>query len=375
MDVIRLFLSGDVMTGRGIDQVLPRPCEPTLYEPHVSSAKEYVALAENANGSVPAPIDMIYPWGDALAELEARSLDARIINLETSVTRHSNPAPKGINYRMSPENFACIGGAGVDCCVLANNHVLDWGEAGLMETLDTIRTAGIAAPGAGCNLAEAAMPAPIRLSARCRLLVYACAFADSGVPRSWLAGSDRPGINLLPDFSVATARRIGEQIASMRGADDIAIVSVHWGGNWGYAVPTSHREFAHALLDDADIDLVHGHSSHHCKAIEVHHGRLILYGCGDFITDYEGITGYESFRGDLVLMYLPTLRRKGGALDSLTMIPFQLRRFRLNRAAPADAGWLCGVLDRECRRFGGAVELDQAGLLHFRGSRDGMIAE
>jgi len=48
------------------------------------------------------------------------------------------------------------------------------------------------------------------------------------------------------------------------------------------------------------VDIVHGHSSHHVKGIEVHRGKLILYGCGDFIDDYEGIKGYEAFRDDLV---------------------------------------------------------------------------
>jgi poly-gamma-glutamate synthesis protein (capsule biosynthesis protein) len=365
VEAIKLLLSGDVMMGRGIDQVLPWPCEPTLYEPCVSSAKEYVALAEAANGPLQRPVDILYPWGDCLAELQQRPLDARIINLETSVTRHCQPEPKGINYRMSPENFSSIKAAGINCCVLANNHVLDWGEAGLIETLDTINAAGIAAPGAGRNSAEATAPAALPVSAQSRILVYACAFVDSGVPRTWLAGTNRPGVNLMPDFSVETIRWVGAQIHSAKQGGDIAIASIHWGGNWGYAIPPSHREFAHALIDEAGVDLVHGHSSHHPKAIEVHHGRLILYGCGDFITDYEGIKGYESFRDDLVLMYLPVLRARDGVLQRLTMLPFQLRRLRLNRATKPDAEWLCRILQRECRRFGGGVCLDESASLHF----------
>ena len=68
MDSIKLFLSGDVMTGRGIDQLLPWPCEPVLYESYLTSAREYVALAERANGPVPRSVDILYPWGDAVAE-------------------------------------------------------------------------------------------------------------------------------------------------------------------------------------------------------------------------------------------------------------------------------------------------------------------
>ena len=127
-EVVLLFVCGDVMMGRGIDQLLPRPCEPTLYEPYMASAQEYVALAECANGPLPRSVGFLYPWGDALAELNHRRPDLRVINLETSVTRCATPEPKGINYRMSPENFAAVKDAQIDCCVLANNHVLDWGK-------------------------------------------------------------------------------------------------------------------------------------------------------------------------------------------------------------------------------------------------------
>ena len=111
---------------------------------------------------------------------------------------------------------------------------------------------------------------------------------------------------------------------------------------------------------------MHGHSSHHAKAIEVYRERLILYGCGDFLTDYEGISGYEEFRGDLATMYLPTLSASTGKLIRLRLIPFQLRRFRLNRASGQDVAWLRGVLDRESTKFGTRVLLNEAGTLTVR---------
>jgi poly-gamma-glutamate capsule biosynthesis protein CapA/YwtB (metallophosphatase superfamily) len=362
---IALFLCGDVMTGRGIDQLLPRPCEPTLYEPYIVSANEYVALAERATGPLPRPVNVDYPWGDAITELNDRRPHLRIINLETSVTRSAAPEPKGINYRMSPENFACIEAAAVDCCVLANNHVLDWGEAGLLETLVTIEAAGIAAAGAGRNIDEAAAPAVLPVTGTTRVLVFAFACPESGVPQSWRAVADRPGVDLLPDLSPETARRISARVAAVKAVGDIAIASIHWGGNWGYAISRSQRAFAHQLIDEGGVDLVHGHSSHHPKAIEVHRNRLILYGCGDFINDYEGIAGYESFRDDLVLMYLPMVRSIDGALARLAMTPFRIRNFRLNRAVREDTLWLREMLDRESSRFGARVESDEDGSLHL----------
>ena len=127
--VLRLFLCGDVMIGRGIDQVLPHPCSPILHEDYVHSALDYVRLAEEANGPIARPVAPSYIWGAALDELTHRQPDARIINLETAITRSEDFAPKGINYRVNPENADCLTAAAIDCCVLANNHVSD-GAAG-----------------------------------------------------------------------------------------------------------------------------------------------------------------------------------------------------------------------------------------------------
>jgi poly-gamma-glutamate synthesis protein (capsule biosynthesis protein) len=135
-------------------------------------------------------------------------------------------------------------------------------------------------------------------------------------------------------------------------AGDIAIASIHWGGNWGYELDSGMRQFAHDLLDHAGIDLVHGHSSHHPRGIEVYRDRLILYGCGDFVNDYEGIRGHEAFRGDLRVMYLPQLDPANGRLLAMRMPVFQTRRFSLRRAVDEDVAWLAAELDRESRVLG-----------------------
>lgn len=103
---ITLFLAGDVMTGRGIDQVLPHPADPVIYEPYMRSASGYLELAELKNGLIQKPVDNSYIWGDALAMLDAIKPDLRIINLETSVTESDDYWPdKGINYRMHPPEY------------------------------------------------------------------------------------------------------------------------------------------------------------------------------------------------------------------------------------------------------------------------------
>lgn len=354
---ITLFLCGDVMTGRGIDQVLPYPGNPRIHEPYMTSARDYVKLAEEVNGPIPKPADFAYIWGDTLEELRRVNPDVRIINLETAVTASSEFwAGKGIHYRMQPRNIPCISAAKIDCCVLSNNHVLDWGYAGLEETLTTLTCANIKVAGAGRNFSEAEAPAIIEVAGKGRVMVFGFGDESSGIPSVWRAHSDRPGVNLLPDLSEDTVRRIAERISGFKQKGDCVVASIHWGGNWGYKILSTQREFAHQLIDQAHVDVVHGHSSHHPKGIELYKDKPILFGCGDFLNDYEGIAGYEEFKGDLALMYFVTMDLATGKLVSLIMTPMQIRRFRLNYARPDDVHWLQQVLDRESRLLGGRIE-------------------
>jgi poly-gamma-glutamate synthesis protein (capsule biosynthesis protein) len=355
--VIKLFLCGDVMTGRGIDQVLPHPGNPALYEGYMKSAVGYVALAEEANGPIPKPVDFSYIWGDTLTELELRKPDLRLINLETAVTRSNDVQEKAVNYRMNPDNIPCITIADIECCALANNHVLDWGYRGLAETLDTLRKAGIKTTGAGANIQEAQAPAILPVSGKGRVLVFSFGSETSGIPWSWAATAGKPGVNLLPDFSPKTIGDIRNRIGKLKRTGDVVVASIHWGGNWGYQVPREQQEFARWLIDDAGVDIVHGHSSHHPKGIEVYQEKLILYGCGDFLNDYEGISGHEAYRGDLSLMYFASVEPAGGKLIKLDMVPMQTKRFRLNHASRKDALWLKEVLNREGEKFKSGVEL------------------
>ncbi|HEY8429304.1 MAG TPA: CapA family protein [Sandaracinaceae bacterium] len=367
---LTLFLAGDVMTGRGIDQVLPHPCDPALREPYVLDAREYVALAEEVSGDIPRPVPPAYPWGDALDELERVAPAARIVNLETSITRSDAFWPgKGVHYRTSPENAECLRAAKLDGCVLANNHVIDFGRAGLVETLETLDRLSIAHAGAGRTIEEATAPAVLDRGELGRVLVFAVGSPSAGVPRAWEAAAGVPGVWLAPDLSGRTVRRIRDAIERHARPRDVVVLSIHWGPNWGYGVGDDERAFARAVIDEAGAHVVHGHSSHHVKGIELYRGRLVLYGCGDLLTDYEGIRGYERFRGDLGLMYFATVDVGTGRLIALEMVPTRMRRFRITRASGDDAAWLGRVMRRECEMLGAEVEQERDGRLFLRGDR------
>lgn len=350
--MLKVFLAGDVMLGRGIDQILSHPGNPKLYESYMAMATGYVTLAETLHGPIPRPVSDAYIWGDALSSLDLHAVNFRIINLETAVTTSHDPEPKGINYKMHPRNANVLKAFKVDCCALANNHVLDWGRQGLIQTIDSLEQIGVATAGAGRNLAGAEAAAILDMSGGARLLVFSAASKTSGVPGAWAALGNRPGVFLLDDLSMIGAQAIAQRIAATRLPGDIVVFSIHWGGNWGYEISAEEVAFAHALVDRANVDIVHGHSSHHPKAIEVYRDKLILYGCGDFLNDYEGIEGYEEFRGDLALAYIATIDpARGGRLTELTITPFQIRNFRLRKASIEDRLWIQNVLSRESARF------------------------
>lgn len=345
------------MTGRGIDQILRHPVPPKIYEGYLKDARDYVKLAERANGKIPREVSDDYIWGNALEIWREKRPDLKIVNLETSVTTHETFAPaKGINYRMHPSNASVFQAAGIDVCTLANNHILDWGNQGLAESISTLNMIGIKHSGAGQTLREAQAPA-ICESNGDRVLVFSMCFESSGVPSEWSAGEKTAGVFLLSDLTERSVKEVSKVVNKYKEKNDVAIASIHWGSNWGYEISQNQRNFVQMLIDQAGIDIIHGHSSHHPRPIEIYRGHPILYGCGDFINDYEGITGYEIFRDDLALMYFVDFKTRPFKFVNLELICLQINKFRLQRASIEDVEWMLSTLNRESEVFGTKLEL------------------
>ena len=351
------------MIGRAIDQIQQHPAGSSLHEPYVNDATIYVKLAERVSGRIPRPVNPHYIWGDALEELEARSPQVRLLNLETSVTRSTRYwRGKQVHYRMHPANIECLGVLRPDCCVLANNHMLDWGIEGLRETLSTLRDAGIRSCGAGLDWRSALEPVALPLTPGSedagRLLIFAFGVGSSGIPSTWAATEGKPGICYLDAATPQTAYQVCDLIEQYKGPLDRVIVSLHWGGNWGYEISDDHIGFAHSLIDSGAADMLYGHSSHHPVGIEIYRGKLILYSCGDLINDYEGITARIPYRSDLSLMYWIGLNTVTGHLMDLRMTPLRIRKFRLERAPEEDTTQLKENLQKASSVFGSNFELD-----------------
>ena len=195
------------------------------------------------------------------------------------------------------------------------------------------------------------------------MVVLSFALPDSGTPLEWAATPSSPGVNLLPDLSAESAAFACDLARSAARSEDILVMSIHWGSNWGYGVSNAQRQFAHRLIEDAGASVVHGHSSHHAKGFEVHRNRLALYGCGDFLNDYEGISGHESYRGDLIPDVFRRSRLRTAISSNCDWSRCMCGAFVSNGRRAADAEWLAQTLDRESAPFGVRVRRQPDGAL------------
>ena len=272
------------------------------------------------------------------------------------------PGRKGINYRMHPRQRPLPAAAGIDCCVLANNHVLDWGLAGLVETLDDAEAGGHRHRRCGPHARAAAATRRPGVSGGGRapgLRPTPC--TSSGIPPDWAARPRRPGVN-----------RAGRPVAGQpvgRGPDRAlaapgrhrVVVSIHWGGTGA----TRSRRAARLRPPPGGrggVDIVHGHSSHHPRASRSTAGArpLRLRRLPQRLRGDRRIRGVPEPACASRTSRPSTPRR---APRRARARPLRARRFRLQRATRADAEWLQRTLDREGRTLGTRVELTADGAL------------
>jgi poly-gamma-glutamate capsule biosynthesis protein CapA/YwtB (metallophosphatase superfamily) len=401
-----LFHGGDNMLGRACQLTFPinAPGEEDIRDS--CTAAHYLHMCLNhPSGQRPDSeytLDEIrkqnaqngsYLWGDSVKLSISPPPDIRLLNLETAVTRTIDntdvPTWKGIKYHMHVDNLHNIIKGFVDATYsaenddddvvhqspvivsLANNHVLDYGRLAFdKETLPAFerlsRSFGIdgllQTIGVGRDFRSACKPAIVEVE-QCRIEAFGFASACSGTPNDWWATNNRSGLVGLPainshvevEKAIHTCKQIFElhgsyekrQEESNRSKSLIRVVSIHWGPNWAYKGEgrdeiSARQEFAHRLIDECHVDVIYGHSSHHIRGIETYKNKLILYGAGDIINDYEGFENpgeekYITMGG----IFLVDLDSESGDFLQLRVIPTFMNRLRLERftTTPQSAIW------------------------------------
>jgi poly-gamma-glutamate capsule biosynthesis protein CapA/YwtB (metallophosphatase superfamily) len=354
-------LTGDVMLARLIDQLRPTHVHDPSSATHITSFIHSNPALKNYSATT--------PWGNTLPLFH--SSDLNIINLETAVTTHPTPWPnKAFNYRMHPSNVDFLKAARVHYVSLANNHSLDFCEEGLVETVRSLEEEGIKFAGAGRSREEAVAPAKLILGKddigkngdadeegerEYEVHVYSA----SDHPQSW---SSVPGFHHI-NYTSQTRDHLRRLLTSTSTSPPaLKIFSIHWGPNYAWRPSAQIVSLAHFLIDECGVDIVHGHSSHHVQGVEVYGGKLIIYGCGDFVDDYAVDAG---FRNDVSAVWRVVLGAKEGdgegwkgvSVKRLEVYPTRCRRFVTGflEESERDYEWIRGKIKSLSAEFGTEV--------------------
>ena len=294
-------------------------------------------------------------WGDALTVL--RSTDAVIANLESPITEAASEwrrTWKAFRFRAGPPAVDVLRAGNVRCVNLANNHALDYGEQGLIETLERLDAAGIAHAGAGRDLADAIKPALVDVGG---MRIGVIGVTDN-MPE-FAAGRRRPGTNVLRiDDRNVTLGLIDLLIRHLRraGADTI-VLSVHWGPNLRTRPPARFRRFARAAVE-LGVDIVHGHSAHLVQAVEQWGAGLILYDTGNFLDDYWVFPGVRIDRSFIFVVEL-----QDGRPMRLILRPVKLEPGRVELATGDEFAAIVRMMRRRCHPFSTRLVPTRDGLM------------
>jgi poly-gamma-glutamate synthesis protein (capsule biosynthesis protein) len=314
-DTLTLGLAGDVMIGRGVDPVITQ------------------------NGYT-------YPWGDVLPVL--RQTDVNIINLETALTHSIHKVQKVFNFRATPDKVQALVEAHITLANIANNHILDFSEEGLAETIYALNAAGIQHVGAGMNYHEAARPGIIfKKDIRLGLL----GFTDN--EPSWKASPEKSGTCYINISKAKDREEALNAIRKLKEVTDLVIVSIHWGYNMVEKPSSTFINFAYQMIE-AGTDIIHGHSAHIFQAIEAYRQKLILYDTGDFVDDYMV---HHDLRNDRSFFFL--IRMKKNEIKELKLVPVVISECQVNLAGEHEYKWSIRRMQQLSERFG--TEINQYG--------------
>ncbi len=317
----RLALTGDVMLGRNIAEALE-----THGPRHV--------------------------WGGLLDRL--RAADGLFVNLESVIAETGTPMPDStFIFQAPPAAVEALDLAGVDVASIANNHVLDMGEAALVEMLDSLDAAGIERVGSGRSIQEAWRPARVAVDGT---TVGVLAFTDN-VP-SWDVERRQPGVAYAEvDPDGAGIERLEREIEGLSRAVDVVVVSAHWGPNMRRDPPEGFQQVARRLVD-AGADLLWGHSAHLFQAVERYQDGVILYDAGDLVDDYRRDPEEHNEIGFLFEVEIARGRVGGVELVPVAIDPAACR---VDPADASAAGFARERMRELCEPFGTPLKTTDAG--------------
>jgi poly-gamma-glutamate synthesis protein (capsule biosynthesis protein) len=279
-----------------------------------------------------------------------READLFVLNLECCISARGEPWPapgKAFFFRAPPAAADALAQLGVHCVTLANNHALDFGAEALLDTVEHLRAAGIAAVGAGADLAQARAPTVLEADGFRLAVIGVCDH-----PAGFAAGPQTPGVALAP-LADRLPEWLADAVRAARRDADAVLVTPHWGPNMVSRPVPPVRKAAERLLA-AGATVVAGHSAHVFHGVE----GSVLYDLGDFVDDYATDA---TLRNDLGLLFLLSLDTAGPIrLDAL---PLKLDYCHTRPADGDDAAWIERRFRAACAAFGTRVTQERGRLV------------
>lgn len=272
-----------------------------------------------------------YPYKHTAGLLD--KADIVMVNLESPITEANEPyVEKEFLLKSGPLATRSLVSAGVDVATLANNHMMDYAEPGLVDTLAFLDLSSIAYAGAGSNLKEAREAALIETEGGVSIAVLA--FSNT-FPKVFYAGKDSPGT--APGY----AKYIKKDVARAAESADIVIVAFHWGAELT-TLPKDYQVALAHLAIDSGADLVIGHHPHTVQPVEMYKGAAIFYSLGNFVfASY----GSEQTEGALAEVVFESDGHGRHDIAAARIIPLDVRNSRVSfRPVPLEGERLTDAL-------------------------------
>ena len=277
-DTLSIVMTGDILLDRGVRRVIEKRGVDHLFSTEV---------------------DAVF-----------RSAQVVVGNLECPATKINAPVQKFYIFRAEPEWLQALKRHGITHLNLANNHSIDQGRKGLLDTKQNIVKAGMVPIGAGRKMKEAAEPVLLAKHPR----------------KVWLLASLRLTLEnyaYLPDKPCVSQEPMDSllrRVQRLRKADPTAviIVSLHWGGEHTLKPVPSQRHEAHMLIR-AGADVLVCHHTHTLQTVEEFMGHSIYYSIGNFIFDPK-----KPINSEACIVRLKIAKGKDGL--KVETIPIEIRQ-------------------------------------------------
>ncbi len=249
-----------------------------------------------------------YPWEKVKTYFTED--DLTIVNLETSITNGGKKWPnKQYNFRSSPMTPKVMKESGIDVVTLANNHVLDYGYDGFIDTLNNLDKYEIKYTGAGKNKKEAVKGIVAEENGvKIGIVAYSRVIPES----KWYANDKRPGVLSGYDPYVD---EMCKKIQEMRKNTDIVVLSIHWGVERSTAPRAQEIKLAKKAIDNG-ADVVMGHHPHVLQGIQVYKGKPIFYSLGNFVFNSTSELSKKTMIGQVVI--------KNKKIERVNIIPCKI---------------------------------------------------